>query len=90
MKKLFVLIMLVGVFSLLFPLSVATAHVEPCPPGWSLGPAQGPTDPFDKNGNGVICEKDIPGEGLGNSGQRQGAEEVGHVPGHNEKDDHVH
>lgn len=70
--------------------STAFAHADRCPAGWSVDFAQGPTDPFDQNGNGIICMKDIPGEGKGNSGQREGTAEVGHVPGHNEKDDHVH
>lgn len=70
--------------------ATAVAHEQVCPLGWFVQRALGPDDPFDKNDNGIICTKDIPGEGNGNSGQREGTEEVGHVPGHNHKDDHVH
>ena len=70
--------------------SPAFAHDQACPEGWTTQGALGPNDPFDQNGNGIICTKDIPGEGSGNSSRRAGSEEVGHVPGHNHKDDHTH
>jgi len=58
-----------------------------CPEGWSEYAALGPDDPFDTNGDGIICIKELPNaNGLGNSGQRAGTEDVGHVPGHNHKD----
>jgi hypothetical protein len=68
----------------------ATLHVIAgnCPAGgnWSLQEALGPDDPFDKNGDGHICTKDIPGKGEGNSANRKGASDVGHLDGHNHKD----
>jgi hypothetical protein len=59
-----------------------------CPMGgdWYLQPALGPNDVYDMNGDGYICSKDNPGKGKGNSANRKGAADVGHVDGHNHKD----
>jgi len=60
-----------------------------CPTGdsWSVQQALGSADPFDKNGDGWICTKNIPNaNGEGNSANRNGAAGVGHVDGHNHKD----
>jgi hypothetical protein len=59
-----------------------------CPSGgnWFLTPALDPNDVFDMNGDGFICTKEIPGEGKGNSANREGGADVGHVDGHNHKD----
>lgn len=59
-----------------------------CPAGgsWFLQPALGVDDVFDMNGDGYICTKDIPGQGAGNSANRRGSADVGHVDGHNHKD----
>jgi len=68
----------------------ATLHVLAgmCPAGgdWFLQKALGPDDPFDKNGDGWICSKPIPGMGEGNSANRSGAVDEGHLDGHNHKD----
>jgi len=59
-----------------------------CPSGgnWDIQPALGPNDVFDMNGDGFICTKILPGSGEGNSANRNGAADVGHVDGHNHKD----
>jgi hypothetical protein len=46
-----------------------TVHVGACPQGggWTLQPAA-PGNPYDKNGDGFICTKVIPGAGNGNTG----------------------
>jgi len=59
-----------------------------CPSGgsWDIQPALGPNDVYDMNGDGFICTKILPGSGEGNSANRNGAADAGHVDGHNHKD----
>jgi hypothetical protein len=49
-----------------------TVKVGACPQGggWSLQPA-GSGNPYDKNADGWICSKQIPGNGIGNTGNGQ-------------------
>ena len=60
-----------------------------CPHGW-VEQDIGTVDPYDRNGNGFICTKDLPGQALGsgNSSRSAGSEDGGHVPGHVHQDDH--
>lgn len=90
MRKLMLGAIAAGALALAAPTG-AVAHSQSCPEGWTLQ-AVPPGDPYDKNDNGVICTKDIPGEGEGNSANSQrGDGQTGfHVDGHNHKDDHVH
>lgn len=54
--------------------------------GWFFQRALSEDDPFDKNQDGWICTQINNGQGEGNSANRKGAEEEGHVDGHNHKD----
>lgn len=85
MKKAVVILLVLTVVSLGLFVLPASGNTG-CPPGWGFQFALGASDPYDNNGDGLICTKDIPGSGNGNSGQRAESEEVGHVPGHNHKD----
>jgi hypothetical protein len=62
-----------------------------CPPG-GVEQDVPAGDIFDKNGDGVICTKDIPGAGEGNSANSQrGTGQNGfHTDGHNHKDNGPH
>ena len=62
-----------------------------CPPeedGWFYEPALSAADPYDKNGDGLICTKLVGGKGNSLNSQRDGgsAGDVGHLDGHNHKD----
>jgi hypothetical protein len=61
-----------------------------CPQGggWFTQSATSPDDPWDTNGDGTICTRNMPekAQGDGNSANRAGAADEGHVPGHNHKD----
>lgn len=89
MKKLGLALLAAG--ALAFVPAVGAGHDAPCPEGWFLQ-AVPSGDLFDKNDNGLVCTKNIPGDGDGNSANSQrGDGQTGfHVDGHNHKDDHVH
>ena len=53
---------------------VAAEEAGECPPGWILVPnnmAKKNGQNVDANGDGVICLKDIPGQGKGNTNANQ-------------------
>lgn len=64
--------------------------VGACPSGgsWVMEPALGADDPYDKNADGLICTKLVEGKGNSANSQRGGgtADDVGHIDGHNHKD----
>lgn len=65
----------------------ASAGPAECPPGWDLQFVP-PGSIYDKNNDGRICTKDVPGEGDGNSAnsQRNPGQTGFHTDGHNHKD----
>lgn len=59
-----------------------------CPDGWEFQGSTGANDPYDTNGDGLICTKDVSGAGNSANSQRKGgaAADSGHIDGHNHKD----